>query len=101
MPKVTKLCLTAEQTEELTTGRDHHPKAYGREKAAGILKVSQGESVRQVALHGLDKRRSEPTVKGWIESYLSEGMTGLLVKTGRGRKPALLPAQPNGSGTGG
>jgi transposase len=101
MPKITKLCLAAEQVEELTTARDQHPKAYVRERAAGILKVSQGQSVRQVALHGLHKRRSEHTVKGWIESYLSEGLVGLLVKTGRGRKAAFFPPQPNGSGTGG
>jgi transposase len=99
MPKVSKLCLIGEQVEELTTARDHHSKAYVREKAAGILKVSQGESVRQVALHGLHKRRSEHTVKGWIESYLSEGIAGLVVKRGRGRKPAFFPPQPAG-GTG-
>ena len=101
MPKVTKLCLTAEQVEELTTARNRHGKAYVREKAAAILKVKQGQSIRQVALHGLHKRRSEHTVKSWIADYLAGGIGGLLVKTGRGRKPAFFPPEPNGGGTGG
>lgn len=101
MPKVTKLCLAAEQIEELTTARTRHPKAYVREKAAAILKVKQGQSIRQVALYGLYKRRSEHTVKGWIADYLVGGLAGLLVKMGRGRKPAFFPPQPNGGGTGG
>lgn len=101
MPKVTKLCLTAEQVEELTTARNRHPKGYVREKAAAILKVHQGQSVRQVALHGLHKSRSEHTVKSWLVDYLAGGITALLVKRGRGRKPAFFPPQPHGSGTGG
>jgi hypothetical protein len=100
MPKVTKLCLTAEQLEELTTARDRHPKAYVREKAAAILKVNQGQSIRQVALYGLHKRRSAHTVKSWLADYLAEGMVGLRVKAGRGCKPAFFPSEPNGDGTG-
>ena len=95
MPKVINLCLTAEQIEELTIARDRHP------KAAAILKVSEGQSVRQVALHGLHKKRSEHTVKDWIDRYLEQGLAGLLVKAGRGRKPAFFPSEPTGSRTSG
>lgn len=101
MPKVTKLCLTAEQIKELTTARNRHPKAYVREKAAAILKVQEGQSIRQVALHGLHQKRSEHTVKGWIDDYLAAGLAGLLVQAGRGRKPAFFPPQPYGGGRGG
>lgn len=101
MPKITKLCLTAEQIEELKLGRNRHAKAYVREKAAAILKIHQGQSVRQVALHGLHKRRSEHTVKGWIERYLEGGMVGLLVQGGRGRKPTFFPPEPNRGRTSG
>lgn len=100
MPKVTRLCLTAEQVEELTTARNRHAKAYVREKAAAILKVNQGQSIRQVALHGLHKRRSAHTVKSWLTDYLARGIAGLRVKAGRGRKPAFFPSEPNGGGTG-
>ena len=48
--------LTAEQTAELEWVRDHHQKAYMRERAAAILKVASGLSMLQVALHGLLKR---------------------------------------------
>jgi hypothetical protein len=99
MPKVIKLCLTTEQIEELRKARNRHPKAYVREKAAAILKVNQGQSVRQVALHGLHKKRSEHTVKGWIERYLEGGIAGLLVQVGRGRKPTFFPSEPNGGRT--
>lgn len=101
MPKVTKLCLSAEQIQELTSARNRHPKAYVREKVAAILKVHQGQSIRQVALHGLHKSRSEHTVKSWLVDYLAGGIAALLVRVGRGRKPAFFPPQPPGSGTGG
>ena len=99
MPKVTKLCLTAEQKKELTRTRNRHAKAYVREKAAAILKVQAGQSIRQVALYGLHKKRSEHTLKGWIDNYLAAGLAGLLVQAGRGRKPAFFPPQPTGGGT--
>lgn len=101
MSKVTKLCLTAEQIKELTRARNRHSKAYVREKAAAILKVQEGQSIRQVALYGLHKKRSEHTVKGWIDDYLTEGLARLLVQAGRGRKAAFFPPQPTGGGTGG
>lgn len=44
--------LTAEQVAELEWVRDHHQKAYLRERAAAILKVASGRSMLQVALHG-------------------------------------------------
>ena len=90
MPKVFKLILTAEQEEELETARDHHEKPYVREKAAGILKVSEGQSIRQVARHGLLKPRRPQTVKDWINRFLEGGVRGLLVRKGRGRKTAFV-----------
>ena len=47
--------LTAEQAEELRWVRDHHQKAYMRERAAAILKVASALSMLQVALQGLLK----------------------------------------------
>ena len=52
-----KLVLTTEQLGELEWARDHHSKPYVRERAAAILKVAEGQSIRQVALNGLLKRR--------------------------------------------
>jgi transposase len=69
----------------------HAPKAYVRMKAAAILKVAAGQSMRQVALYGLLHPVAEETVREWIRRYLHEGLVGLLVKPGRGRKPAFSP----------
>jgi transposase len=84
--------LTPAQVQELEQVRDHHPKAYARVKAAGILKVGAGTSRRQVASRGLLKPVRRETVQRWILSYQQEGVAGLLVHTGRGRKPAFSPS---------
>lgn len=91
----TEVNLTAKQRSELLRARDHHEKPYVRERAAAVLKVADGQSVRQVALHGLLKRHEPETVSEWIKRYLSEGVGGLLIRPGRGRKPAFFPPAPD------
>lgn len=91
MPAAYKLGLTEEQIAELEFARRRHPKPYVRERAAAILKVSAGNSIRQVALKGLLRRRRPETVKEWINRYLAEGLAGLLIRPGRGRKPVFSP----------
>ena len=83
--------LAPAQVQELAQVRDHHPKAYVRVKAAGILKVWAGASRRQVASRGLLKPVRRETVQRWIVRYQHEGVAGLLVHHGRGRKPAFSP----------
>ena len=91
MTHVSSLSLTPAQVQELEQVRDHHPKAYVRVKAAGILKVWQGASRRQVAKSGLLKPVRRETVQAWIVRYQHDGVAGLLVQAGRGRKPAFSP----------
>ena len=93
MPKVYKLELDSSQKAELIKARDTHPKPYVRERAAAILKVGAGQSIRQVALHGLLKPRDPDRVREWIERYRTEGSDGLLVREGRGRKPSFSPSE--------
>jgi hypothetical protein len=83
--------LSPAHVQELEQVRDHHPLAYVRVKAAGILKVRQGQSLRQVAKSGLLKSVRRETVKAWIVRYQHDGVAGLLVQPGRGRKPAFSP----------
>lgn len=83
--------LSDEQERELERAVKHAPKAYVRMKAAAILKVKRGQSIRQVALHGLLHPVSQECVREWIRRYLAEGLAGLLVRQGRGRKPAFSP----------
>jgi transposase len=84
--------LSEEQERELEHTVKHAPKAYVRMKAAAILKVKRGQSIRQVALHGLLYPVSQECVREWIRRYLTEGLAGLLVRRGRGRKPAFSPS---------
>ncbi|NPA90408.1 MAG: helix-turn-helix domain-containing protein [Chloroflexi bacterium] len=92
MPKPITLELTSKEKEELTRIRDHHPKAYMRERAAALLKIAAGRSGRDVALNGLLKPRHPDTVYGWVRRYKAEGIEGLRIRPGRGRKPAFSPS---------
>ena len=96
MTQTRQLALSEEQRLDLLDCRAQHPKAYMREKAAAILKVAAGQSVRQVAAHGLLRPRQPKPVRQWIARYLAEGRAGLQVRSGRGRKPAFSPSAPRG-----
>jgi transposase len=91
MAQPRQIHLTVEQAQELTWVRDHHEKAYIRERAAAILKVASGHSMLQVALHGLLKPRRYETIGEWITRYEHDGVQGLQMQAGRGRKPAFSP----------
>ncbi len=92
MPVPLLLELTADQRAELEQVRDHDPTPYLRERAAGILKVGAGLSVRAVARAGLLQPRRRETVGTWVRRYQAEGIAGLRVRPGRGRKPAFPPS---------
>jgi len=94
MAKPLTITLTLKQRRELEDARDHHQKPYVRERASAILKIADGMAGRQVALHGLLKRRKTDTVYDWFHRYLAEGPKGLIIKPGRGRKPAFSPSVP-------
>ena len=99
MPAKLKLELSAEQIFELEEVRDHASKPYLRERAAAILKIAQGSSGRETALHGLLKPHWQDTIYEWVQRYRAEGKAGLEIKSGRGRKPAFSPSvsKPRGS----
>ena len=92
MPKRRYLNLTESEKEELEDIRDHHEKPYLRAKASALLKINAGASPHAVALSGLLKPRSPDTIYRWLDRYETDGAEGLLVKTGRGRKPAISPS---------
>ncbi len=85
------LALSDEQRAELQRARDRHPKAHVREKAAALLKVADGQSAHAVAKQGLLKARDPDTVYRWLNRYLTDGLDGLAVKSGRGRKAVFSP----------
>jgi len=94
MPGRLQLSLSEQQRAELREARDHHPKPYIREQAAAILRVADGSSLRQTSSTGILKPRRRETLKDWVDRFLAAGIPGLLVKAGRGRKPAFSPSPP-------
>lgn len=91
MPAKRELELDEVQEQTLEAMRDHHRKAYMRERAAALLKIAQGYSVNWVAQYGLLKNRRWETVAGWLNAYIAKGLGGLYLESGRGRKAAYEP----------
>jgi transposase len=89
--------VSAEQRQELDAVIAHHPKPYVRERAATIRKVADGAVAAQVARTGLFQPRDQDTIYAWLDRYQAEGVSGLLNRPGRGRKPAFSPSA-RGSG---
>ena len=92
MPRPYQLALTTDQEAELVRTRDHAHQPYLRERAAILLKIAGGQSIRVAATTGGLKPHHHDSVCGWVARYQTEGLAGLLVRTGRGRKPASFPA---------
>jgi len=85
------LTLSPIERAELEDLRDHDPRPYMRERCAALLKIADGASPHHVALHGLLKPRDPDSVYSWLDRYLADKLGGLVISTGRGRKPAFSP----------
>ena len=94
MPSPRCLDLSLVQRTELEGLRDTAPKPYLRERAAALLKIADGAFAAQVARQGLLRPRDPDTVYAWLDRYQREGLAGLHVRPGRGRKPAFSPPVP-------
>jgi transposase len=97
MPRIVRIELSQSQKQELEKTRDHAQAAYLRERAAAILKVANGQTITEVAAQGLLKSRKHETLRTWLKRYLEQGLAGLKIKSGRGRKAAFFPQEPQGS----
>jgi hypothetical protein len=84
--------LTTAERAELTRLRDTAPEPYLRERAAALLKVSDGMPAARVARQGLLRARKPDTLYAWIDRFIEQGIAGLRVREGRGRKPAFSPS---------
>jgi transposase len=91
MPKPLQVQLSQTEKAELEKIRDNASKAYLRERASALLKIGAGMSASQVADHGLLKRRQYQTVCDWVQRYQAEGVKGLMIRRGRGRKVSFSP----------
>ena len=96
MPHVRELSLSAEERRALGRVRDRAPKPYLRERATALLKIAAGIPAAAVAREGLLRVRDPDTVYDWLNRYQAEGIAGLQVRPGAGRKPAFSPCAPAG-----
>ncbi|MBZ0280318.1 MAG: helix-turn-helix domain-containing protein [Anaerolineae bacterium] len=91
MPKLIRLEMSESEREELAQIRNRDPRPYMREKAAALLKIADGAVAAQVAENGLLKKHDPDVVYRWLKNWQTEGIAGLVVKQGRGRKPSFSP----------
>ena len=91
MPKIIHLELSEEQRQELEVVRDHDARPYMREKAAALLKVASGQVAARVAENGLLKSHDPDVIYRWLKGWEAEGLLGLEIRKGRGRKAAFSP----------
>jgi hypothetical protein len=86
--------LSEEARGALITLRDSSPKAYLRERAAALIKIADGTPAAVVARQGLLRPRKPDTLYDWLTRYEQEGIAGLIIRAGRGRKPAFFRDVP-------
>ena len=98
MPQPLKVELTERQRQELEAVRDHEERPYLRERAAAILKIADGHSGLQTARHLLNQAHWQDTIYEWVKRYQAEGIEGLKIRSGRGRKPAFSPSVRHSAG---
>ena len=92
MPKPLTLELTEAQRAELLEHRDRDRRHYMNERCAALLKIADGWVPAQVASFGLHRRYDPDAIYEWRRRYLAEGIKGLEIRPGRGRKPAFSPS---------
>ncbi len=85
--------MSVEQWAALVQMRDHAPKPYLPERAAAVLQVADGLAVEVVAREGLLRRWDRHALNAWLRSFEADGVAGLTMHPGRGRKPAFSPSR--------
>ncbi len=97
MPPPLKIQLSESQRRELEDLRNHTPLPYLRERAAAIFKIADGYSGLETARKLLNRSHWQDTIYDWVKRYQTEGIDGLKIRSGRGRKPSFFPSVPKRS----
>lgn len=92
MPKRLIPILSDGDRHSLIKLRDCSDKPYLRERAGAILKLADGQTASDIAASGLLKKRYRRTVGNWFHRFRAEGVEGLKIRNGRGRKSAFSPS---------
>lgn len=87
-----KLVLNKRERKTLTHIRARSDKAYQRERAAALLKISDGISPHCVALSGLLRQRDPDTVYRWVYAFDACGFLSL-PHAPRRLKDSLTPVE--------
>jgi transposase len=90
MPKRYQIELTDAHKQRLESWVKNPPSPYLRERARAILQVSQGETIQATA-EKLHIRVHRNAVSEWVKRFLSDGLEGLKIRSGRGRKAIFSP----------
>jgi transposase len=86
MGRVNKPVLSEEQRKELENNFKTSYNHSFRMRCHAILLKSDGRKSKDV---GEIVGMCHVSVNSWLERYKTEGITGLLIKPGRGRKPSI------------
>jgi transposase len=78
------MVITCDQRRDLEKAARCGKPLYVRRKALALANLAEGRSVREVSRV---LRVLRPSVYLWQSRYLKEGLSGLTVRPGRGRRP--------------
>jgi transposase len=79
--------LSTQEVNTLEEGLKHHPKSFYRIRCQALLWSQRGYKVREIA--SLVQVRSH-TVRLWMSNWEQNGLAGLQISAGRGRKAAIM-----------
>lgn len=86
MTRVNTPILTESQHQELDHLYKTNPKHVVRKNCHTILLKAEGRTSKDVgAIVGM----TDVSVNSWVRRFKAEGVSGLLIKPGRGRKPIM------------
>lgn len=90
MNKIRFIKLSDAEQLELEKGYCEGKSHAFRKRCQTILLKSEGRCSKEV---GAIVKMHQVSVNAWLDRYETEGISGLLTKPGRGRKPILSKAQ--------
>jgi transposase len=86
MTRVNTPILTASDCQKLEHLYKTSPKHVIRKNCHAILLKADGRTSKDI---GCIVGMSHVSINSWLHRYKTEGLSGLMIKSGRGRKPIL------------
>lgn len=86
-----QVVVSAEERQKLERWLKNPPRSYLRERARAILLVVDGKEGQEVS-QMLRVRVHRTTIGEWVRRFQAEGVEGLKIRAGRGRKSRFFPS---------